>query len=272
MAELDWSVGQVLAKLRELDLQERTLVLFTSDNGLWYGGSTGGLRGMKNTSWEGGVRVPLIAYWPGQIPAGQVRSEPSSLLDLYPTVLAACDVPAPQDRVLDGENLLPLLKGEASEVPPRTLLIMWGAYFMAVRSGPWKLHVKPPPSFERGPDWVDPWAPDGVQVLAPCQQPGTDQHPGLQSGDPAAERMLFHLEEDPAEQNNVASRRSEIVQRLQLLMEGSQKASREKPASSPERGPEDPRRRSTFCTLPPDITLPAPGKREEVVGGIRQAG
>ena len=75
MAVLDWSVGQNLAKLRELQLDENTLVLFTSDNGPWFGGSAGGLRGMKGQTWEGGMRVPLIARWPGHIPADRVLHE-----------------------------------------------------------------------------------------------------------------------------------------------------------------------------------------------------
>ena len=72
LAELDWSVGQVLARLKDLGLDSRTLVIFTSDNGPWYGGSTGGLRGMKSTTWEGGYRVPCIVRWPGRLPAGTV--------------------------------------------------------------------------------------------------------------------------------------------------------------------------------------------------------
>ena len=70
LAELDWSVGQVLARLKDLGLDDRTLVIFTSDNGPWFGGSTGGLRGMKSTTWEGGFRVPCIARWPGRLPVG----------------------------------------------------------------------------------------------------------------------------------------------------------------------------------------------------------
>ncbi len=72
MAELDWSVGQVLARVKDLGLEDRTLVIFTSDNGPWYGGSTGGLRGMKSTTWEGGFRVPCIVRWPGRVPTGNV--------------------------------------------------------------------------------------------------------------------------------------------------------------------------------------------------------
>ena len=71
LAELDWSVGQVLTRLKDLGLDAQTLVIFTSDNGAWYGGSTGGLRGMKSTTWEGGFRVPCIVRWPGRLPAGR---------------------------------------------------------------------------------------------------------------------------------------------------------------------------------------------------------
>ena len=89
LAELDWSVGRVLATLKELGLDERTLVIFTSDNGPWFGGSTGGLRGMKGTTWEGGFRVPCIARWPGRIPAGKVSDAPAVMMDLFATALAA---------------------------------------------------------------------------------------------------------------------------------------------------------------------------------------
>src|SRR5262245_4340397 len=76
IAELDAAIGRVLAKIKELGLDERTLVLFTSDNGPWYGGSSGGLRGMKGQAWEGGYREPMIARWPGKIPPGHVSREP----------------------------------------------------------------------------------------------------------------------------------------------------------------------------------------------------
>src|SRR3954452_10342545 len=114
--ELDASVGQVLAKLKELKLDDNTFVVFTSDNGPWFGGSTGGLRGMKGTSWEGGYRVPLIARWPGRLPEGQVRHRPAVMMDLFATVLAAAGVAQPQDRAIDGKDLLPLLSGSDQPV------------------------------------------------------------------------------------------------------------------------------------------------------------
>ena len=101
MAELDASVGRVLAKLKELNLDERTLVVFTSDNGPWYGGSTGGLRGMKGTSWEGGYRVPCLVRWPGRVPASKVVSAPAVMMDLFPTALRrrpGCSAGESRDR------------------------------------------------------------------------------------------------------------------------------------------------------------------------------
>ena len=113
MVELDASVGRVLAKLKELGLENDTLVIFTSDNGPWYGGSSGGLRGMKGTTWEGGYRVPCIVRWPGQLPAGKTSEVLSFLADLFPMALTAAGVAAPKDVVLDGRDLLPTLAGKA---------------------------------------------------------------------------------------------------------------------------------------------------------------
>ena len=115
MAELDWSVGQVLDRLKTLGLDDRTLVIFTSDNGPWYGGSTAGLRGMKSTTWEGGFRVPCIIRWQGKVPAGQVCHALTVTMDLFATALAAAGAPAPAGRVIDGVDLLPVLSGKAPE-------------------------------------------------------------------------------------------------------------------------------------------------------------
>ena len=113
LLDLDNSVGAVLDALKQNGVDENTLVLFSSDNGAWFGGSCGGLRGMKGTSWEGGYRVPMIARWPGKIPAGRVSHELTVMMDLFATVLAATGAKMPDDRVLDGRDLMPLLAGDA---------------------------------------------------------------------------------------------------------------------------------------------------------------
>src|SRR5262249_61706572 len=105
LAELDDSVGRINAKLSELKLEDRTLVLFTSDNGAWFGGSTGGLRGMKGTTWEGGYRVPMIARWPGRIPAGKAIAAPAVMPDLFATAPAAARRPPPTHRTSAGHDL-----------------------------------------------------------------------------------------------------------------------------------------------------------------------
>lgn len=219
MAELDWSVGQVLGTLKELGLDEKTLVVFTSDNGPWFGGSTGGLRGMKSRTWDGGIRVPLIARWPGRIPPGQVIDEPCGTIDVFPTVLKAAGIAPPKDRRLDGEDIMPVLVSKAKS-PHKALFAMQAGRLMTVRSGRWKLHVHVPrrPPFQDDPEnWVDPRGPDGVTILAPCEQYKPTAHPGVLTGDPPASMMLFDLEADPAEQHNVADRHPDVARRLKRL-------------------------------------------------------
>ena len=140
LAELDWSVGQVFGKLKELGLEEKTLVIFTSDNGPWYGGSTGGLRGMKSNNWEGGLRVPLIARWPGKIPAGHVSDAPAIMMDIFVTALTAAGIPVPTDRVVDGKDLLPLFTSKAASQHD-AIFSMLSNRVVSVRSGNWKLHI-----------------------------------------------------------------------------------------------------------------------------------
>ena len=223
VAELDWSVGQVLAKLRDLKLDDRTLVIFSSDNGPWYGGSAGGLRGMKGQTWEGGLRVPLIARWPGRIPAARVVAAPAIVMDVFPTVLAAAGVPAPADRTIDGRDLTGLLAADVA--PPREALFFFaGDALRAVRSEKWKLHVAPPgPGRDKvwAPDepWLDPRRPDGVRILAPFEQAHPSAFPGVRTGDPGAAGSLFDLDADAAEQKNVAAANPEVVRRLQALAE-----------------------------------------------------
>jgi len=215
LAELDASVGQVLAKVKELGLNERTLIVFTSDNGPWYGGSTGGLRGMKGTSWEGGYRVPFIAQWPGTIPAGHVSSEPAVMMDLFATALKIAGLNPQPDRTLDGVDLLPLLTSEAKS-PHEVIFGHQGPRLSTVRDARWKLHVLAPNqrSTIAGQHWIDPRGPDGVTLLAPYEQYQPADFPGLTTGDSPQPMSLFDLSTDPGEQHNVASEHPDIVKRL----------------------------------------------------------
>jgi len=216
MAELDDSVGRLLAKLQELGLDENTLVIFTSDNGPWYGGSAGGLRGMKGTTWEGGFRVPCIARWPGKLPAGRTSDALSITADLFPTTLAAAEIEAPKDVVLDGRNLLPALRGQ-SDSPHEVIFSQGGGVIAGVRDARWKLHLIPAKDrkeVQPGSKWIDPRGPDGVTILAPYEQAQPSDYPGLRTGDPTKALSLFDLTNDPGEQRDVSAQHPEVVERL----------------------------------------------------------
>ncbi len=219
--ELDWSVGEVLRKLDELGLTERTLVIFTSDNGPWYGGSTGGLRGMKGDTFDGGVRVPFIARWPGRIPKGLVVREVAGAIDIFPTLVRLAGLKLPEDRIIDGKDIFPLMTTPGTKSPHEAVFIMSGPQLYAVRSGKWKLHVRAP-ELRRLPDpktWVDPRGPDGVTILAPYEQARPDLYPGVQTGDPPKPMMLFDMEADPAEQRDVSNQYPDVVKRLRQLFD-----------------------------------------------------
>jgi uncharacterized sulfatase len=223
MAELDWSVGQILERLSNLGLDDRTLVWFASDNGPWYGGSSGGLRGMKGQSWEGGIRVPLIARWPERIPAGHVSHELAIIMDLFTTSLVSANIPVPTDRVIDGKDILPVLTSSAPS-PHEAVFSTDGRRLRSIRSGKWKLHVLPPAPREQkvwrpNEPWTDPRAPDGVRLLAPFEQYHPSAFPGLLTGDPPGPMALFDLQADPGEQHNVAKANPEVVRRLKALFD-----------------------------------------------------
>jgi uncharacterized sulfatase len=226
IAELDSSIGEVFAKIRQLGLDENTLVIFTSDNGPWYGGSTGGLRGMKSTTWEGGLRVPLIARLPGVIPGGIVNSSPAASIDIFPTLCQLADVALPDDRVIDGHDMLPLLQDPNEKSRHKAIYGMHGQNLATILAGKWKLHVRAPTGRpfghipqEKWGDWIDPRGPDGVTLLAPYEQPGLGQHPGLTSGDQSKAMMLFDLEADRGEQHDVANEHPEVAKELMVMFE-----------------------------------------------------
>jgi uncharacterized sulfatase len=141
--DLDHSVGRVVDSLRELGLEEKTLVLVTSDNGPWFQGSPGPHRGRKSDLFEGGFAVPFIAHWPGVLPAGAVRGEMCMGIDIFPTVLALAGIPLPEDRQIDGRDILPLLRDGAPS-PHDTLAFYWAGTLGAVRDARFKYHIRRP--------------------------------------------------------------------------------------------------------------------------------
>ncbi len=159
--ELDWAVGQILDTLRREGLDKNTFVFFTSDNGPWLirglaGGSAGLLRDGKGSTWEGGMREPGIAWWPGKIPAGKVCHEVATTMDLLPTIAHFAGTEAPTDREMDGVDIAPLLtnpdgtgSGAGSVTMGRTMMLVpqrevfcyyRGTELFAARLGPWKAH------------------------------------------------------------------------------------------------------------------------------------
>lgn len=138
---IDWSVGEVLAALKANGLDENTLVVFTSDNGPWFEGSAGPFRDRKGSSWEGGLRVPFIARWPSVLPAGQKSDEPAMNIDLFPTLVGIAGGELPADRVIDGKDMLPLLRDGANS-SHEALYLFDGDRITAVQAGQWKLVVE----------------------------------------------------------------------------------------------------------------------------------
>ena len=143
---VDWATSALFHELEQLGLDDNTLVIFTSDNGSrarHEGGSNAPLRGTKGTTWEGGQRVACIMRWPAQIPAGQECSELTTSMDFYPTLAALGGASVPQDRIIDGKNIRPLMFAEEGATSPHDAFFYYLSNNLeAVRSGKWKLHVR----------------------------------------------------------------------------------------------------------------------------------
>ena len=143
--ELDWSMGEILKTLKALNIDDNTLVIFTSDNGPWnlkngQGGSALPLRGFKFDTYEGGMREPMIAHWPGKIPAGTVCSEVASTIDMLPTIAWLTGSAKPAAKI-DGKNIWPLLSKRGAKSPHDLYYYYNGSTLQAVRSGDWKLRI-----------------------------------------------------------------------------------------------------------------------------------
>ena len=143
--ELDWSAGEILRCLKDEGLDENTFVIWTSDNGAFQGrrvqpfGQNSPLKGTGGTPFEGGFRVPCIARWPSKIPAGSVSDELLTSMDLLPTFARLASAEVPEDRIIDGKDIWPMLTGETTESPHETFFYYARTQLRAVRSGGWKL-------------------------------------------------------------------------------------------------------------------------------------
>lgn len=216
IGELDWSVGQIMDELDKLNLTESTIVIFLSDNGPSWGGSTGGLKGMKGTNWEGGTRVPFIISAKG-VPQNKTIATPCWSPDIYPTLLNMLDIALPKDRTLDGKNIKEIFTGISTEHDP--IFSLRSDRMMTIRSGKWKLFLEKPKYYKGvNPNYLKSWEfrnPDGETILAPMEQYHPSNYPGERPLESDAFPLLFNLQEDPGETINLADQHPDIVRELQ---------------------------------------------------------
>jgi len=213
--ELDWSVGEVISKLEVLKILDNTIVIFMSDNGPWYGGSTGGLKGMKATTWEGGIRVPFIMHYPGVFPRGSIVDVACWSPDIFPTLLALTGIHREGGNMLDGQDISGILKGEQKDHAP--VFSMHNEHIMSVRKGDWKLFVREPRSYREVDlsTWKDRRAPDGTTIIARMEGQATPaQYPGIIPLKPERDIQLFNLKTDPFESKDLAEQRPEVLDDL----------------------------------------------------------
>jgi uncharacterized sulfatase len=213
--ELDWSVGEIYQTLEELGILENTIVIFMSDNGPWYGGSTGGLKGMKATTWEGGIRVPFIVHYPKVFPAATRIDVPCWSPDIFPTLLSLCGIAPARENVMDGADITEILMGKQREHAP--VFSLHNENIMSVRKGDWKLFVRKPRYYQEIDlsTWSDPRAQDGTTLIARSEGQATPaQYPGLRPEEPVNEIQLFNLKTDPGESFDLASKEPEKVKEL----------------------------------------------------------
>ncbi|MFN0077897.1 MAG: sulfatase [Prosthecobacter sp.] len=213
--EVDWSVGQILATLQELKLDDNTLVIFTSDNGPASGRAAPPYRGSKGSNFEGGVREPCIMRWPGKIPAGTTCNQIAGNIDILPTFAKLIGVEPVKDRVLDGRDITTLMFNANAGPVRDTHLYIGGDKAAAIRQGDWKLFLKG----------------DGADKKTK-KAAGTKTKPP--KGGPVP--SLYNLATDPGETQNVAAANPEIVARLkkELLARDAEIQANKRPAGQAE--------------------------------------
>jgi arylsulfatase A len=185
--EMDWSVGEVLRTLKESGFDDNTLVMFSSDNGPWYQGSGGVLRGRKGESYEGGMREPLIARFPGRIPANRTCPGVATMMDILPTVGRLAGAPLPGLPV-DGFDIWPMMTGGQDNIDRGLFLYFDAVQLQCARLGKWKLHLS---RYNCAP-WEQ--GPAGGRWNLPLPRP-----------------ELYDLEADPGESYDVAEEYPQVV-------------------------------------------------------------
>ena len=186
--EIDWSLGQILETVKQLGIDEKTLVIFTSDNGPWlskgdHGGSAKPLRDGKFATYEGGMREPAIFRWPGKIPAGSVCSEMATTMDFLPTFAKLAGAKIPSDRIIDGKDISALIRDPKAKTPYKAFFYYFEGQLGAVRCGKWKLVLE------------------------------------RKRGNEAIHAGLYNLEQDIGEQRDVSAEYPAVVKQLSVLAE-----------------------------------------------------
>lgn len=209
--ELDWSVGEVINKLKQLDLEENTLLIVASDNGPWlpfgnHAGITNGLRESKGTSWEGGVRVPCLMYWKNKLKGNIKINTPLMTIDILPTIASLVNAPLPGKKI-DGINVWPYLeKPNQVEEPERPLFIYYNTNeLQAVRWKNWKLYF--PHKFNSMEGLVP--GKDGKRIDTKAVNLETME--------------LYDLKNDKAEKSNLALQFPDIVKKLNAMADEMRK-------------------------------------------------
>lgn len=207
MMEIDWSVGEIEKALENNGIDDNTVFIFTTDNGPWlnygnHGGSAGGLREGKTTSWEGGQRVPFIIKWPGKTPAGTVCNKLTCAIDLLPSFAEIAGAGLPEQKI-DGTSVVELWKGNTEAEPRETILFYYDTNNLnAVRKGNWKLVL---PHTWRSYHTT----------------PGQDGHGGARVKMTVEQPELYNMMRDPGEQYNVIELHPEKVAELMEIVEAA---------------------------------------------------